>query len=195
MNKKVEFVFDVGSPTAYLAYTQLPSIVAHAGSQIVWIPILLGGLFKIVGNQSPAHLAPKSAWMKTDLPRFAKRYGVAYKSNQYFPVNTLALMRGAVATIKDGNLQQYLAAIFPAMWAQSKNLGDAGVVRDVLKDAGMDADHLFERIKDPEVKDKLKSNTETVAQRGAFGAPTFFVGEEMFFGQDRLDFVIEALDS
>ena len=109
MNKKVEFFFDVGSPTAYLAYTQLPSIAIRASAEIVWRPILLGGLFKAVGNQSPAFLAPKSAWMASDLPRFASRYGVPYRKNDYFPINTLSLMRGAVAAMQEDILESYLA--------------------------------------------------------------------------------------
>ena len=193
MPKKVEFLFDVGSPTTYLAYTQLPAIANSAEAEILWTPILLGGLFKATGNQSPAFLAPKAEWMKADLPRFAKRYGVPYKSNKYFPVNTLSLMRGAVASIDDGVLDEYLAAIFPAMWVHSKNLANIDVVRDVLETGGLAVERLLEQIGDPDVKDKLKANTENAAARGAFGAPTFFVDGEMFFGQDRLDFVAEAL--
>ena len=194
MSKKVEFLFDVGSPTAYLAYTQLPAIANNADAEILWTPILLGGLFKAVGNQSPAVLVPKAAWMKVDLPRFAKRYGVPYKSNKYFPVNTLSLMRGAVASIHDGVLEEYLAAVFPAMWVQSKNLANVDVVRDVLERGGLAVERLLKRIGDSDVKDTLKENTENAAARGAFGAPTFFVDGEMFFGQDRLDFVAEALE-
>ena len=193
MTKEVEFLFDVGSPTAYLAYTQLPAIAEKARASIIWVPILLGGLFKAVGNQSPALLAPKSAWMASDLPRFARRYNVPYQSNKYFPINTLALMRGAVAADEDGFLQEYLAAVFPAMWAQSRKMDDPEVVSDTLITGGIDPEQLFARIGDQAVKDKLKTNTERAAERGAFGAPTFFVGGNMFFGQDRLDFVSESL--
>ncbi|PPR18894.1 MAG: 2-hydroxychromene-2-carboxylate isomerase [Alphaproteobacteria bacterium MarineAlpha9_Bin7] len=193
MTKEVEFLFDVGSPTAYLAYTQLPAIAEKARANIIWVPILLGGLFKAVGNQSPALLAPKSAWMASDLPRFARRYNVPYQPNKYFPINTLALMRGAVAADEDGFLQEYLAAVFPAMWAQSRKMDDPEVVSDTLITGGIDPEQLFARIGDQAVKDKLKMNTERAAERGAFGAPTFFVGGNMFFGQDRLDFVSESL--
>ena len=193
MTKEVEFLFDVGSPTAYLAYTQLPAIAEKARANIIWVPILLGGLFKAVGNQSPALLAPKSAWMASDLPRFARRYNVPYQPNKYFPINTLALMRGAVAADEDGFLQEYLAAVFPAMWAQSRKMDDPEVVSDTLLTGGIDPEQLFARIGDQAVKDKLKTNTERAAERGAFGAPTFFVGGNMFFGQDRLDFVSESL--
>jgi len=193
MTKEVEFLFDVGSPTAYLAYTQLPAIAEKARANIIWVPILLGGLFKAVGNQSPALLAPKSAWMASDLPRFARRYNVPYQPNKYFPINTLALMRGAVAADEDGFLQEYLAAVFPAMWAQSRKMDDPEVVSDTLITGGIDPEQLFARIGDQAVKDKLKTNTERAAERGAFGAPTFFVGRSMFFGQDRLDFVSESL--
>ena len=193
MTKEVEFLFDVGSPTAYLAYTQLPAIAEKARANIIWVPILLGGLFKAVGNQSPALLAPKAAWMASDLPRFARRYNVPYQPNKYFPINTLALMRGAVAADEDGFLQEYLAAVFPAMWAQSRKMDDPEVVSDTLVIGGIDPEQLFARIGDQAVKDKLKMNTERAAERGAFGAPTFFVGGNMFFGQDRLDFVSESL--
>ena len=193
MTKEVEFLFDVGSPTAYLAYTQLPAIAEKARANIIWVPILLGGLFKAVGNQSPALLAPKSAWMASDLPRFARRYNVPYQPNKYFPINTLALMRGAVAADEDGFLQEYLAAVFPAMWAQSRKMDDPEVVSDTLITGGIDPEQLFARIGDQAVKDKLKTNTQRAAERGAFGAPTFFVGGNMFFGQDRLDFVSESL--
>ena len=195
MTKEVEFLFDVGSPTAYLAYTQLPAIAEKARANIIWIPILLGGLFKAVGNQSPAFLAPKSAWMASDLPRFARRYNVPYQSNKHFPINTLAPMRGAVAADEDGFLQEYLAAVFPAMWVESRKMDDPEVVSETLITGGIDPKQLFARIGDQAVKDKLKSNTERAAERGAFGAPTFFVGRNMFFGQDRLDFVLEALET
>ncbi len=195
MTKEVEFLFDVGSPTTYLAYTQLPAIAEKARANIIWIPILLGGLFKAVGNQSPAFLAPKSAWMASDLPRFARRYNVPYQPNKHFPINTLALMRGAVAADEDGFLQEYLAAVFPAMWVQSRKMDDPEVVSETLITGGIDPNQLFARIGDQAVKDKLKSNTEHAAEKGAFGAPTFFVGENMFFGQDRLDFVLEALET
>ena len=193
MKKKVEFFFDVGSPTAYLAYTQLPAIATRASAEIVWKPILLGGLFKAVGNQSPAFLAPKSAWMASDLPRFASRYGVPYRRNDYFPINTLSLMRGAVAAKQEEILEPYLAVVFPAMWVHSKKMDELDVVTETLKEGGLDPEYLLTRIGDQSVKDELKANTEEAAQRGAFGAPTFFVGKDMFFGQDRLEFVAEAL--
>ena len=193
MKKEVEFLFDVGSPTSYLAYTQLPGIAAQAHAEIVWQPILLGGLFKAVGNESPASLAPKSAWMASDLPRFASRYGVPYRRNEYFPINTLSLMRGAVVAMQDGILERYLATVFPAMWVHSKKMDELDVVSETLKEGGLDPEYLLARVGDQLVKDRLKTNTEKAAQSGAFGAPTFFVGNDMFFGQDRLDFVAEAL--
>mgnify|MGYP000527681551 CR=1 FL=1 len=153
MTKQVEFLFDVGSPTAYLAYTQLPGIAASAGADIVWQPILLGGLFKAVGNQSPAFLAPKSAWMASDLPRFANRYGVPFQQNKYFPINTLALMRGTVAANEDGILEEYLAAVFPAMWVQSKKMDEFDVVGETLQSGGIDSERLFTRIGEQSIKD------------------------------------------
>ena len=195
MTKKVEFLFDVGSPTAYLAYTQLPAIAERSGAEIVWTPMLLGGLFKAVGNQSPAFLKPKSEWMSKDIPRFAKRYGVPFRSNEHFPVNTLGLMRGAIAAQEDGILEKYLSCVFSAMWVNSKKMDEPDIVSSTLVEGGVDSARIFERIQEQSVKDRLISNTESAAERGAFGAPTFFVGDDMFFGQDRLDFVEEWLSS
>ena len=195
MSKKVEFLFDVGSPTAYLAYTQLPAIAKKTNAQIEWTPMLLGGLFKAVGNQSPAFLKPKSEWMSKDIARFAVRYGVPYQKNEHFPVNTLHLMRGAIAAQEDGNLDQYLDCVFHAMWAGSKKMDDPEVVSETFEASGLDSKHIFSRIQEQAVKDRLIRNTENAAERGAFGAPTFFVGGEMFFGQDRLDFVEQFLSA
>jgi 2-hydroxychromene-2-carboxylate isomerase len=195
MSKKVEFLFDVGSPTAYLAYTQLPGIAEKTAAEILWTPILLGGLFKAVGNQSPAFLKPKSEWMSKDIPRFAKRYGVPFRSNEHFPVNTLPLMRGAIAAQEDGTLGKYLNCVFRAMWVDSKKMDDPEIIGKTLTQDGLDAEHIFARVQEQSVKDLLIHNTEEAAKRGAFGAPTFFVGTDMFFGQDRLDFVEEFLST
>ena len=193
MSKTVEFFFDFGSPTSYLAWTQLPHIAVAAGAQIVWRPMLLGGVFKASGNQSPVSIPAKGRYMLQDLARFARRYEVPLAFNPHFPINTLQLMRGAVAYLDSEQFQPYAKAVFEALWVQQQNLGNPEVVAAVLSAAGLDAAEFERLVGDEAVKQRLKDNTEEAIRRGVFGAPTFFVGSEMFFGQDRLDFVAEAL--
>ena len=194
MTKTVEFFYDFGSPTVYLAATQLPAIAAAVGATIDWRPMLLGGVFKSTGNQSPVVVPAKAAYMNNDLKRFAKRYGVPFRFNPHFPINTLALMRGAVAYQDDVVVSStYRDAIFRAIWVEARNLNEPDVIGQVLSDAGLDPAELMNRIGQQNVKDQLIANTAEAVNRGVFGAPTFFVGEQMFFGQDRLDFVAEAL--
>ncbi|QCB46171.1 2-hydroxychromene-2-carboxylate isomerase [Hydrogenophaga sp. PAMC20947] len=196
-HKAVEFFFDVGSPTAYLAWTQLPAIAKEAGANIVWRPMLLGGVFKATGNQSPVTVPAKGQWMGSDLPRWAQRYLVPFQSNPFFPINTLALMRGAtgVQMRQPERLNDYLRAVFKAMWAKPVNMGDPDIMATTLAGAGFDAATVSALINDPEVKAQLVATTDEAVRRGVFGAPSFFVGDEMFFGQDRLDFVRDALNS
>ena len=195
MSKQVEFYFDFGSPTAYLAYTQLPKLAADCGATLVWRPMLLGGVFKATGNASPVTVPAKGRWMFQDMARWARRYGVPLAMNPHFPINTLTLMRGAVGMQmrQPADFQRYVDAVYRAMWATPCNLGDAAVLADTLQRAGFDVEAFNALVGDPEVKAALVANTEEAAARGAFGAPTMFVGEQMFFGQDRLDFVREAL--
>jgi 2-hydroxychromene-2-carboxylate isomerase len=194
MTKIVEFFYDFGSPTVYLAATQLPTIAGSVGATVDWRPMLLGGVFKSTGNQSPVVVAPKAAYMNDDLQRFAKRYGVPFRFNPHFPINTLALMRGAVAYQDDAVASStYRDAIFTAIWVEARNLNEPEVIGQVLSDAGLDPAELMNRIGQQTVKDQLIANTKEAVNRGVFGAQTFFVGEQMFFGQDRLDFVAEAL--
>ena len=193
MSKSVEFFFDFGSPSTYLAWTQLPQIAAAAGANIIWQPMLLGGVFKATGNQSPISIPAKGRYTMQDFARFARRYGVPIAFNPHFPINTLTLRRGAAGYLGSAQFERYLSAIFEAMWVNKKNLGKPEVVAEVITRAGLDPAEFARLVSDEEVKDRLKAITEQAIQRGAFGAPTFFVGEEMFFGQDRLDFVAEAL--
>ncbi len=194
MAKQVEFYFDFGSSYSYIAYKALPGIAAAHGAQIVWRPILLGGVFKATGNHSPADIPAKEKWMQQDLQRWAARYGAAFKRNPNFPINTMTLMRGAVGMQMRGpDFAKYLETMFHAMWAEPRNLGDPQELAAVLRRAGFDTDAFQSLVSDPAVKEKLKQNTEEAVARGVFGAPTFFVGDEMFWGQDRLDFVAEAL--
>jgi len=193
MTKTVEFYFDYGSPNAYLAYKRLPAIVARTGADLAWRPMLLGGVFKATGNQSPVAIAAKRPNSRNDLIRFVKRYAVPFAMNPHFPVNTLQLMRGAVAAETGGWFAPYTEAVFRGMWVERRNLGDPEVVRETLGAAGLDVARFEQAIASDEVKERLKSLTDEAVARGVFGAPTFFVGDEMFFGQDRLDFVEEAL--
>jgi len=194
MTKTIEFFYDFGSPTVYLAATQLPGIADSVGATIDWRPMLLGGVFKSTGNQSPVVVSAKAAYMNDDLERFSKRYGVPFRFNPHFPINTLALMRGAVAYQDDAVISStYRDAVFAAIWVDACNLNEPEVFGQVLTGAGLDPMDLMNRIGQQAVKDQLIANTEEAVNRGVFGAPTFFVGEQMYFGQDRLDFVTEAL--
>jgi 2-hydroxychromene-2-carboxylate isomerase len=194
MGKQVEFYFDFGSPYSYLAYKALPAIAAAHDAQIVWRPMLLGGVFKATGNHSPAEIPAKSRWMHQDMQRWAARYGAAFRFNPHFPINTLILMRGAVGMQMRGpDFRKYMDAVFHAMWAAPRNLGESAELAAVLRQAGLDADVVLALANDAAVKEQLKKHTEEAVARGVFGAPTFFVGEEMFWGQDRLDFVAAAL--
>lgn len=195
MTKFVEFFFDVGSPTTYLAWTQLPRIAADADAELICRPMLLGGVFQATGNASPANVPAKGAYMNVDIERFAKRYQVPYQHNPHFPINTLMLMRGAVGVQlrMHERLADYLRAVFDAMWVHPKNLNDPKELAATLHHAGFDPAEMMALVGDPQVKDTLRHNTDEAIRRGVFGAPTMFVGEQMFFGQDRLDFVREAL--
>jgi 2-hydroxychromene-2-carboxylate isomerase len=194
MTKTVEFYFDFGSPYSYLAHKALPAIAAARGAQVLWRPMLLGGVFKATGNHSPAEIPAKSAWMHRDMQRWAARYGAAFQFNPHFPINTLVLMRGAVGMqMRGADFHKYMEAIFHAMWAEPRNLGDPEELAAVLRQAGLDADAFAALANDAEVKEQLKKYTQEAVARGVFGAPTFFVGEDMFWGQDRLEFVAEAL--
>lgn len=191
--KRAEFFFDFGSPASYLAYTQMDGIGSRTGADIVWRPMLLGGVFKATGNASPAMVPAKGKWMNADLARFAKRYGVEFNRNPFFPVNTLVMMRGAAAFEGTPQFRSYVDAMFRAMWIDGKNMNDLPTAAGVLKAAGFDPADFMAKAESQTAKDRLKATTEEAVARGVFGAPTTFVGDHMFFGQDRLDFVEEAL--
>ena len=195
MNKSIEFFFDFGSPTTYLAHTQLPRIAAECNARLVYRPMLLGGVFKATGNHSPVTVPAKGRWMVDDMARWARRYAVPFGFNPHFPVNTLTLMRGAAGLQmrQPEAFGRYVDAVFDAMWVAPRNLGDAAVLATTLGEAGFDAAAFTALVNDPEVKARLVANTEEAVARGVFGAPSCFVGEQLFFGQDRLDFVREEL--
>lgn len=193
MAKVLEFLFDVGSPASYIAYKRLPEIAARTGATVQYKPFLLGGVFKATGNHSPAEIPAKGRWSSIDLAKFAKRYNVPFARNPFFPINTLHLMRGAAGLQDDPRFMAYLDAVFEAMWRDPKNLGDPAEMVPVLVRAGVGGDEFRGLIERDDVKARLKAATEDAVARGAFGAPIFFVEDEMFFGQDRLDWVEEAL--
>jgi 2-hydroxychromene-2-carboxylate isomerase len=197
MHKNVEFYFDVGSPAAYLAWTQMPALCEAAGGNLEYRPMLLGGVFQATGNQSPMNIPAKSAYLKDDLPRFARRYGVPFRHNPHFPINTLSLMRVAAGLqLRDpARLVPYVDTVYRAIWVDGQNMNDPQVVASVLQQADFDAAALVALASDAEVKEHLKSLTATAVERGVFGAPTFFVLGQMYWGQDRLDFVKQALES
>ena len=191
----IEFFFDFGSPTTYLAHTQLPRLAAETGATLVYRPMLLGGVFKATGNASPVSVPAKGAWMGQDIALWARRYGVPFVFNRFFPINTLTLMRGAVGLqMKQPDLlKPYMDAVFDAMWVQPRDMGQPGEIAAVLAPLGITAEAFMALVGDPEVKAALIANTDEAVARGVFGAPTCFVGQAMFFGQDRLDFVREAV--
>lgn len=191
MNPSVQFLFDFGSPNAYLCHKVLPALEKRTGIAVQYIPVLLGGLFKLSNNRSPlettAQIPNKRAYDMLEMKRFIARHGITdFRFNPFFPVNTLSIMRGAAAAEAAGCLSRYVDVMFSAMWEQGRNLSEASEVLAVLNDAGLDAKSLFERSLDPDVKSKLMANTQNAFERGAFGSPTFFVGHEMYFGKDRL---------
>jgi 2-hydroxychromene-2-carboxylate isomerase len=195
MARTVEFFYDFGSPTSYLAFKRLPAIAAAAGAPIAWRPMLLGGVFKATGNSSPVAVPAKGKWMAQDIRRWAERFELPFSFNPHFPINTLTLMRGAAGLQlrRPADFERYNQTMFDFMWRTPRNLGDAAVLGATLAEAGFDADAFVALVADAEVKARLVATTEEAVARGVFGAPTCFVGEQMFFGQDRLDFVAEAL--
>jgi len=193
--KTVEFLFDYGSPFSYLADTQLPALAQRTGAIIVYTPILLGGVLKATGNSSPMAVPAKGAYMRLELKRWARRYHVPDLVNPFFPINTMRLMRGAIASQQLDIFDRYHATIFDAFWAKGLNLGDEGVLTRVLEAGGLPAAEIARAMEPHEVKDRLRRDTDDAVARGMFGAPAFFVGGEMFWGNDRLDWVEDALRS
>lgn len=191
----LEFFFDYGSPFSYIANSQLAALAERTGCRIAYRPMLLGGVFKATDNRSPA-LDPVEARRRhagVDMARWVARYGIDFAFNPHFPINTLKLMRHAHAAQREGVFDAFHAAVYPAFWAQGLDLGDDAVIAAVLTGAGLDATGLAAAAADPDVKDALRETTDEAVARGAFGAPTFFVGDEMFFGNDRLVLVEDAL--
>lgn len=196
MGKTVDFYYDFASSASYIAYKRLPEMVEKAGGQINWKPMLLGGLFKAVGNDSPARVPAKGRWMFDDLMRISGKYDIPFSVNPKFPLNTVMAMRGAIAAEKlnPDYVKPYMDAMFDASWASGGDLGQPEVIMELMEKVDLPAQDIANLIQDQAIKDELRANTEEAAERGAFGAPTFFVNGEMHWGQDRLDWVAEALD-
>jgi 2-hydroxychromene-2-carboxylate isomerase len=198
MAKTVEFIFDFGSPNAYLAWRVLPAIAARHGATVALVPALLGGIFKATNNRSPmeafGEVKGKLAYEQLETRRFVERHGLSrFRFNPHFPVNTLLVMRGLIAARHAGVQDAYVEAVEAAMWEAGEKMDDPQVVGRVLTAAGLDAPALLAATQNPQVKAELAANTEAAVARGVFGAPTFFVDGEMFFGKDRLGQVEEAL--
>jgi 2-hydroxychromene-2-carboxylate isomerase len=196
----VEFHFDFGSPNAYLAYLVIPEIEQRTGAKFDYVPVLLGGVFKLTGNRSPAEafagIKNKPEYAQLETERFLKRHAITnFRRNPFFPVNTLTLMRGAIAAQRLEVFERYVEEMFRHMWADPKKMDDPKVWGNVLAAAGFDAPQFAALVQDPEIKATLLANTEGSVARGTFGSPTFFVGDEIFFGKDRLRDVEELLRS
>lgn len=192
MPKTIEFLFDIGSPTTYLAYRRLPAIAARIGAAVDYVPVLLGGIFKATGNAPPGLVAARGRWMTIDMARYAAREGITLAMNPDFPINTITGMRILTGARGTADFAPLVEALFSAMWEYPRNLGDAEILAATLTAAGFDPAAQLARANDPDTKAALVNATETAVRRGAFGAPTFFVGDEIFFGQDRLDWVEAA---
>jgi len=198
MSKRIEFLFDFGSPNAYLAGKALPAIEQRTGAKFDYVPVLLGGIFKATGNVSPVianqGIKNKGEYQFLEIERFIKKHGLTkFRFNSHFPVNTLQIMRGAIAAQLDGLLPKYFEVVAAAMWEQSLKMDDPDVIKAALDAGGIDGAHILARIQEADVKAKLVANTEDAVNRGAFGIPTFFVDGEIYFGKDRLREVEEAI--
>jgi 2-hydroxychromene-2-carboxylate isomerase len=194
----VEFHFDFGSPNAYLSHLVIPDIEHRTGAWFTYVPILLGGVFKLTNNRSPAEtlvdIKNKPEYEKLETRRFIARHGITrFASNPFFPVNTLALMRGAIGAQKLGVFERYVDEVYRHMWAEPKKMDDVDVLRAALAESRLDAEEILALAQTAEVKGELLANTQRSVERGTFGSPTFFVGDEIFFGKDRLREVEETI--
>ena len=198
MPVNAEFHFDFGSPNAYLSHRVIPAVESRTGERFRYVPILLGGVFKLTGNVSPAvslqGIKNKPEYQGLETRRFLERHEIAdYRPNPHFPVNTLQIMRGSIVAQREGFLERYVDEVYRHMWCEPKKMDDPDVIRAALEESGLDAKAVLEGIQEPEVKQQLLANTEDAVSRGVFGSPSFFVGEELFFGKDRLREVEEEI--
>jgi len=193
MTKTVEFYFDFGSPASHLGYFEIKRICKQAGAKLELKPMLLGAVFQATGNETPVRVKAKGKWMLGDLAAYAERYGIPFKLNPYFILNTITLMRGTLVARERGELERYCDTMFLAVWRDGLNMADADVIAKVLSDAGFDVDAYLQGVQRQDIKDGLKAATEEAVERGVFGAPATFLDGKMYFGQDRLFWVEEAL--
>ncbi len=198
MTRQVDFYFDFASPNAYLSHKVVSGIEERTGAKFNYIPVLLGGIFKATNNKPPMEaffgIMNKNEYQSIEMQRFQERHGIdKFKMNPHFPVISLQIIRGAVGAQKDGYLDKYIDEVLKHMWEEPKKMDDTDVIKEAFTESGFDADRLMEQIQDPEIKAQLISNTEEAVNRGTFGIPTFFVGEEIFFGKDNLWQVEELL--
>ena len=195
---QVEFHFDFGSPNAYLTHLVIPDIERRTGTRFEYVPVLLGGVFKLTNNRSPAEslagIRNKPDYQQLETARFVQRRGITrFAPNPFFPVNTLTLMRGAVAARRLGVFERYVDEVYRHMWAEPKKMDDPEVLRAALVESDLDAEAILALVQTPEVKEELLANTQRSVERGTFGSPTFFVGNEIYFGKDRLRDVEDAI--
>ena len=199
MPVNAEFHFDFGSPNAYLSHRVIPAIESRTGERFRYVPILLGGVFKLTGNVSPAvslqGIKNKPEYQGLETRRFLEWHEIAdYRPNPHFPVNTLQIMRGCIVAQREGFFERYVDEVYRHMWSEPKKMDDPDVIRAALEESGLDAKAVLEGIQEPEVKQQLLANTEDAVSRGVFGSPSFFVGEDLFFGKDRLREVEEEIE-
>lgn len=199
MPVRVEFLFDFGSPNAYLAHRVIPALEARSGARVAYVPILLGGVFKLTGNASPAvtlrGIRNKPEYEGLETLRFLARHGIGgFRANPHFPVNTLQIMRGCFVARREGFFERYVDVVYRHMWSEPEKLDEPEVIRAVLERSGLDADAVLAGIRQPEIKDALRASTEAAVERGVFGAPSFFVDGALYFGKDRLRDVEEEIE-
>ena len=191
MTIRVEFHFDFGSPNAYLAQLAIPGMQKRIGVPFKYVPVLLGGVFKATNNVSPAvslkGIRNKPEYQRLETERFLRRYGVpAYVPNPHFPVNTLTIMRGAVVAQREGFFDRYVDEVYRHMWSRQRKMDDPAVIAEALAESGLPVEKILADIQDPAVKQELIANTESSVERGVFGSPSFFVGDELYFGKEKL---------
>jgi len=193
--RTVEFIWDFVSTPCYIAWKSLEPMVKAAGGEVVRTPVFCGGIFKAIGNPGPLVIPAKREWYARDLALWAKRRGVPLQQSPFIPVRSLPLMRGSLVADERGESRRYCDAVFDAIYTRGRNLSEMDLVRQTLREAGLDADAYVEGMERTDIKQKLSRNTDQAVLRGVFGVPSFFVGNELFFGQDRLEFVVEALEA
>ena len=194
MTKTVTFCFDFGSPYSYLAYNYL-SPIKETGARIDLKPVLLGGIFKATGNQPPASVQKKGEYMFKDIQRWSKKLNISFKMNPYFPILTVPHMRGAILAQKKNILEDYMQSMFDSMWLKGLNLNDQEILTQVASESGIDPNDFAEGISSDEIKNELKENTQFAIDKGAFGVPTYFLEDEMFWGIDSIKFLLDSLKS